>query len=135
LLYRFNMNGGSIITINSSGVIQTVDKNCYKMFGYSMEEMIGQPVTIIIPPPYKEQHDSYIENYIKTKRAKIIGKSRIVEGQHKDGTTFPLRLSMYLLYNIILPNFLKLNIALKLEKKMMSFSSECWKLWKIKPLA
>jgi len=65
-----------------------------KLFGYEFEELIGHPVQLIIPPPYKEQHDTYLHNYDATKIPKIIGKSRIVEGQHKDGSIFPIRLSV-----------------------------------------
>merc|ERR1712137_363787 len=84
----------AIITINPSGTIQSVDKNCCDMFGYRMEELLGQPVSIFIPPPYREQHDTYLHNYHETGKAKIIGRSRNVEGQHKDGTIFTIRLSV-----------------------------------------
>lgn len=88
------MQSSTIISINKDGIIQSVDKNCCKLFGYDLEELVGHPIRIIIPPPYKEQHDSYISNYMKTKVPKIIGKSRLVEGQHKDGSIFPVRLSV-----------------------------------------
>src|SRR3990167_1354806 len=83
-----------LITINKIGIIQSVDNNCFAMFGYSLSELIGQPVTIFIPSPYKEQHDSYLENYHTTGKARIIGRSRTVEGQHKDGTIFTMRLAV-----------------------------------------
>lgn len=88
------MHSSTIVTINKSGIIQSVDKNCCKLFGYEFEELIGNPVTLLIPAPYKEQHDTYLSNYNATKIPKIIGKSRIVEGQHKDGSIFPIRLSV-----------------------------------------
>jgi len=64
------------------------------LFGYEFDELIGSSVKLIIPAPYKEQHDTYLSNYDATKIPKIIGKSRIVEGQHKDGSIFPIRLSV-----------------------------------------
>lgn len=64
------------------------------MFGYTLEEMLGKNIKIIIPPPYKEQHDCYMEHYRRTGEKRIIGKTRIVEGQHKNGTIFPIRLSV-----------------------------------------
>lgn len=88
------MYDSTIITINRDGIIQSVDKNCCKLFGYELEELIGQPLKILIPSPYKEQHDTYLETYNKTRIAKIIGKSRMVEGLHKNGTIFPIRLSV-----------------------------------------
>src|SRR3990167_4555291 len=83
-----------LVTINKQGIIQSVDNNCGKMFGYELAELLGQAIKILIPSPYREQHDSYIENYHKTGRAKIIGRSRTVEAQHKDGTIFTVRLSV-----------------------------------------
>jgi len=88
------MYSSTIVTINKNGIIQSVDKNCCKLFGYEFEELIGHPVQLIIPAPYKEQHDTYLKNYDTTKIPKIIGKSRIVEGQNKDGSIFPIRLSV-----------------------------------------
>jgi len=88
------MHSSTIVTINKTGIIQSVDKNCCKLFGYEFEELIGNPVKLLIPAPYKEQHDTYLSNYNATKIPKIIGKSRIVEGQHKDGSIFPIRLSV-----------------------------------------
>lgn len=87
-------NETTIITINKSGIIQSVDNNCCKMFGYSMGELVGRPVKTLIPPPYQEQHDTYLKNYHRTGKAKVIGRSRNVEGQHKDGTIFKIRLSV-----------------------------------------
>ncbi len=88
------MHSSTIITINKKGIIQSVDKNCCKMFGYQLDELMGSSVKIIIPSPYKEQHDSYLDNYLRTKIPKIIGKSRVVEGQHKNGSIFAIRLSV-----------------------------------------
>jgi len=88
------MQSSTIISIDKDGVIQSVDKNCCKMFGYDLEELIGAPVKVLIPAPYKEQHDTYIQTYHQTHVPKIIGKSRVVEGQHKDGSIFPIRLSV-----------------------------------------
>ena len=84
----------AIVTSNMEGIIQSVDKGCCTMFGYEMHELPGKPLKILVPTPYKEQHDSYMENYHKTGKAKIIGRVRTLEGQHKDGTVFPIRLSV-----------------------------------------
>lgn len=89
-----NTNDTTIITINKSGIIQSVDNNCCNMFGYAMSELVGKPVKTLIPPPYQEQHDTYLKNYHRTGKPKVIGRSRNVEGQHKDGTIFKIRLSV-----------------------------------------
>lgn len=88
------MQNSTIVSIDAKGIITSVDKNCCRMFGFELEELIGHPVTVLIPSPYREQHDTYLANYAKTKVPKIIGKSRIVEGRHKDGGIFPIRLSV-----------------------------------------
>lgn len=90
----FNMQNSTIVSIDKEGNILSVDKNCCRLFGYELEELVGHPLTTLIPSPYKEQHDTYLQNYAKTRVPKIIGKSRIVEGQHKDTSIFPIRLSV-----------------------------------------
>src|SRR5688572_2061690 len=64
------------------------------MFGYELEELMGQKVNKLLPTPYREQHDAYLQNYHNTGRKRIIGMSRLVEGQHKDGSIFPIRLAV-----------------------------------------
>ena len=65
-----------------------------RLFGHDVEEMLGQNVSMLMPNPDRKQHDSYIANYLRTGQAKIIGIGREVRGQRKDGSTFPLRLSI-----------------------------------------
>lgn len=69
------LEGSTIITINSQGIILSVDKNACKLFGFTLDELIGHKINKIIPPPYKEQHDSYLDNYQRTSIPKIIGKA------------------------------------------------------------
>eukprot|EP01117_Protostelium_nocturnum_P005792 TRINITY_DN2086_c3_g1_i2.p1 TRINITY_DN2086_c3_g1~~TRINITY_DN2086_c3_g1_i2.p1 ORF type:complete len:207 (+),score=44.82 TRINITY_DN2086_c3_g1_i2:137-757(+) len=88
------MQNSTIITIKPDGIIQSADKNCAKLFGYTIDEMVGQSVDIIVPSPYKEQHQGYVDNYTKSQAPKILGKSRTVEGQHKDGSIFPIRITV-----------------------------------------
>ena len=83
-----------IITIDSRGIIETVNPAAALIFGYAPEEIIGQNVKILMPEPDHSQHDQYIENYHRTGEGQIIGKGREVVGLKKDGTKFPFLLSI-----------------------------------------
>lgn len=83
-----------IITINKRGLIQTVNPACVKLFGYSPEELIGQNIKMLMPDKYSQHHDQYLDNYHKTRDAKIIGIGREVEGRRKNGEIFAIDLSV-----------------------------------------
>src|SRR5262245_17435001 len=84
----------AIITIDTSGIIQTVNPATERLFGYKAEELLGHNVSILMPSPYHEEHDAYIANYVKTGKKKIIGIGREVKGQRKDGTVFSVDLAV-----------------------------------------
>lgn len=83
-----------IITINTHGIIESANPAAQRLFGYTEEELKGQNVNTLMANPYHEQHDNYINSYLKTRHAKIIGIGREVEGLRKDGTIFPFWLSV-----------------------------------------
>lgn len=83
-----------IITINERGIIQTVNNAAIRLFGYAREEMVGNNVSMLMPSPDREQHDGYLQRYIKTGIAGIIGKGREVVALRKNGERFPIYLSV-----------------------------------------
>ncbi len=83
-----------IITIGSDGLIISFNKAAEKIFAHSEEEVTGKNVSCLMPPPYSENHDKYIADYLQHDVAKIIGMSHEVLGKRKDGTVFPMSLAV-----------------------------------------
>lgn len=84
----------AIITIDGNGEILSFNKAAVKMFGYSRSEVVGKNISILMPQPYRKKHDQYIQNYLDTGQKKIIGIGREVTAKKKDGTVFPIDLSV-----------------------------------------
>lgn len=84
----------SIIVIDSRGRIETFNGAAERLFGYRAAEVRGRNVSLLMPPRYAREHDGYIHRYLATGEPRIIGIGREVEGQRKDGTVFPMHLSV-----------------------------------------
>ena len=83
-----------IILIDAFGTILMINRAGVNLFGYTVEELLGQNITKLMPSPHKENHHTYVHNYLDTGIKKIIGVGREVEGVRKDGTVFPARLAV-----------------------------------------
>lgn len=84
----------AIITIGEDRCIESVNAATERLFQYHRDELIGQNVKILMPEPYRHRHDAYVKDYMRTGVKKIIGIGREAVGQRKDGSTFPLDLSV-----------------------------------------
>src|SRR5262245_51002701 len=82
-----------IVVIDSRGRIEAFNPAAERLFGYTESEVLGQNVSMLMPQPYRDQHDSYIQRYLREGQARIIGIGREVQGMKRDGTLFPVHLS------------------------------------------
>lgn len=93
---RSILNGmvDGIITINDKGIILSFNKSAETIFGFKNKEVVGKNVSILMPEPNNRRHDKFLKRYISTGKAHIIGIGRDVIALKKDGTQFPMRLSV-----------------------------------------
>lgn len=83
-----------IVTIDPTGTIESANPAAARLFGYRDDELVGRPVTMLMPAPYAEEHDSYLERFMRTRDARIIGIGREVVGMRRDRSTFPMHLEV-----------------------------------------
>jgi len=84
----------AIITMSEDCTIETVNTSTERIFGYTRDELVGHNIKMLMPQPFRDQHDGYVQNYRTTGVKKIIGIGREAVGQRKDGSIFPLDLSV-----------------------------------------
>lgn len=84
----------ALVVIDQHGLIHSFSAAAERLFGWTADEAVGRNVRILMPAPYRQEHDSYLGRYLATGERRIIGIGRVVTGQRKDGSIFPMELAV-----------------------------------------
>src|SRR5262252_7091867 len=89
-----NTAQNGIITIDDKGTIESLNPAAERIFGYNAEETVGRNVNMLMPEPFRGEHDFYLKNYLDTGQAKVIGIERELTGLRRNGSTFPMEFTV-----------------------------------------
>ncbi|HCS55686.1 MAG TPA: diguanylate cyclase [Planctomycetaceae bacterium] len=84
-----------MITINCRGIVQTASNSVETVFGWKPDELIGQNIKVLMPEPYRSNHDGYLARYQQTGKSELLGQPRELHAMHRDGTVFHCLLSLW----------------------------------------
>jgi two-component system sensor kinase FixL len=84
----------AMLVVNDKGVLQSFSSTAERLFGWTREEVLGRNIEMLMPEPDRSSHDTYMHRYMTTGERRIIGIGRVVAGQRRDGSTFPMHLSV-----------------------------------------
>ena len=88
------VGSGAEASFDETGAITSFSAAAQRLFGYSEAELVGRNVSCLMPQPDRDRHDEYLAHYLQTGERRIIGLGRVVVGQRRDGSTFPMQLSV-----------------------------------------
>ncbi len=83
----------ALVTINEDHVIVGFNQEAERMFGYSRQEALGQDLKLIVPPPFTETHSGFLQRYLATREAHVLGRTRRLTARRRDGEEFTLSIS------------------------------------------
>ncbi len=95
----------AMVVIDEHGIMQSFSSAAERLFGWRAEEVTGRNVSMLMPQPYRDAHDRYLQRYLDTGERRIIGIGRVVVGERRDGTTFPMELSVGEMHSLSQPFF------------------------------
>jgi two-component system sensor kinase FixL len=98
----------AVVVIDHHGVIMGINESTSRMFGYRTDELLGENVRLLMPEPDRSAHDGYIARYLRTREPRVIGIGREVTARRRDGTIFPIRLSVGQVADSVPPSFVGL---------------------------
>jgi len=84
----------AMVVIDEHGIMQSFSATAERLFGWKAEEVLGRNVSMLMPQPYRDAHDGYMHRYLTTGERRIIGIGRVVVGERRDGSTFPMELAV-----------------------------------------
>ncbi len=90
----FNTAVDAIIVIDEKGIIESMNQAASRIFGYPASDMLGHNISMLMPPPHRELHDSYLARYLATGHSTVLGSNREEVGVRRDGSHFPLEVSV-----------------------------------------
>ena len=90
----FDLSIDPIIVITTKGIITECSRSCAEKFGYEIDELVGQNVSMLVERDHQDHHDEYLSRYLKTGEKHVIGKNREVFAMRKDGSLFPVELAV-----------------------------------------
>ena len=121
-----NTAADAIITIDQRGIMQSVNPAAVAMFGYTAEELLGQNVQMLMPSPYRDEHDGYIARFLQTGEARLVGIGRELVGLRRHGKKFPIALAVSLVDHLGLFTGIIRDITerVALQKQVLEIAAE-----------